>query len=77
MAVLPQFQKIQQDGSLDKMMELNMTALPQVQQVVSAFFAQFEEGIVAVHPWSDTVVTFFQELVQNPIMSILWISISG
>lgn len=69
-AVLPQFQKIQQDGSLDKMMELNMTALPQVQQVVSAFFAQLEEGIVAVHPWSDTVVTFFQELVQNPIMGV-------
>lgn len=69
-AVLPQFQKIQQDGSLDKMMELNMTVLPQVQQVVSDFLSQLEEGIVALHPWSDTVVTFFQELVQNPIIGL-------
>lgn len=67
-AVMPQLQKIQQDGSLDKMMELNMTALPQVQQLVSDFLSQLEGGIVAIHPWTDTVVTFFQELVQNPLM---------
>lgn len=67
-AVLPQFQKVQQDGSLDKMMELNMKSLSQVQQQVTDFLARLEEGIVAVHPWSDTVVTFFQELVHNPII---------
>lgn len=68
--VLPQFQQVQQDGSLDKMMELNMESLPQVQQQVSDFLGQLEERIVVIHPWTDTVVTFFQELVQNPPMGL-------
>lgn len=68
--VLPQFQQVQQDGSLDKMMELNMESLPQVQQQVSDFLGQLEERIVVIHPWTDAVLTFFQELVQNPPMGL-------
>lgn len=64
-AVLPQFQQVEADGSLDAMMELNMTRLPDVQKLVSDFFVQLGEGSLPVHPWSDTVFSLFQQLVQE------------
>ena len=64
-AVLPQFQQVEADGSLDTMMELNMTRLPDVQKLVSDFFVQLGEGSLPVHPWSDTVFSLFQQLVQE------------
>ena len=64
-AVLPQFQQVEADGSLDTMMELNMTRLPDVQKLVADFFVQLGEGSLPVHPWSDTVFSLFQQLVQE------------
>lgn len=64
-AVLPQFQQVEADGSLDAMMELNMTRLPDVQKLVADFFVQLGEGSLPVHPWSDTVFSLFQQLVQE------------
>lgn len=64
-AVLPKFQQVEADGSLDTMMELNMTSLPAVQELIAEFFTQLGEGKVPVHPWSDTVFSIFQQLVQD------------
>lgn len=63
--VLPKFQQVEADGSLDTMMELNMTSLPAVQELIANFFTQLGEGKVPVHPWSDTVFSIFQQLVQD------------
>ena len=63
--VLPKFQQVEADGSLDTMMELNMTSLPAVQELIAEFFTQLGEGKVPVHPWSDTVFSIFQQLVQD------------
>lgn len=64
-AVLPKFQQVEADGSLDTMMELNMTSLPAVQELIAEFFTQLGEGKVPVHPWSDTVFSIFQQLVHD------------
>lgn len=63
--VLPKFQQVEADGSLDTMMELNMTSLPAVQELIANFFTQLGEGKVPVHPWSDTVFSIFRQLVQD------------
>ena len=63
--VLPKFQQVEADGSLDTMMELNMTSLPAVQELIANFFTQLGEGKVPVHPWSDTVFSIFWQLVQD------------
>ncbi|MBO7174291.1 MAG: hypothetical protein J6V57_00895 [Spirochaetaceae bacterium] len=63
--VLPKFQQVEADGSLDTMMELNMTSLPAVQELIAEFFTQLGEGKVPVHPWSDTVFSIFRQLVQD------------
>lgn len=64
-AVLPKFQQVQADGSLDAMMELNMTSLPAVEELIAEFFTQLGESRVPIHPWSDTVFSIFQQLVQD------------
>ena len=38
---------------------------PEVQKLVSDFFVQLGEGSLPVHPWSDTVFSLFQQLVQE------------
>lgn len=70
-AVLPKFQQVEADGSLDAMMELNMTGLPEVQKLVADFFVQLGEGSLPVHPWSDAVFSLFQQLVQEfPVLEL-------
>ena len=74
-AVLPRFQQMKQDGSLDVMMEMNMTVLPNVEKKVADFFAQLGEGKLPLHPWSDTVFAIFRQLsrdfsVSNQIITI-------
>lgn len=67
LAILFQFQIIQQDGSLDKMQELNMTLLPEIKGILAEFYVSLGDGAVPVHPWSDAVLSFFKYLGQNPI----------
>ena len=74
-AVLPRFQQMKQDGSLDVMMEMNMTVLPDVEKKVADFFAQLGEGKLPLHPWSDTVFATFLQLsrdfsVSNEIITV-------
>ena len=70
-AVLPRFQQVEADGSLDAMMELNMTGLPEVQKLVADFFVQLGEGSLPVHPWSDAVFSLFQQLAQEfPVLEL-------
>ena len=74
-AVLPRFQQMKQDGSLDVMMEMNMMVLPNVEKKVADFFAQLGEGKLPLHPWSDTVFAIFRKLsmdfsVSNQIITI-------
>lgn len=64
-AVLPIFQQMKQDGSLDVMMEMNMTVLPDVEKKVADFFAQLGEGKLPLHPWSDTVFATFRQLSRD------------
>ena len=64
-AVLPRFQQMKQDGSLDVMMEMNMTVLPDVEKKVADFFAQLGEGKLPLHPWSDTVFATFRQLSRD------------
>ena len=61
-AVLPKFQQMKQDGSLDVLMEMNMMMLPDVEKKVADFFAQLGEGKLPLHPWSDTVFAIFRQL---------------
>lgn len=63
--VLPQFQQMEADGGLDAMMELNMTSLLEVQESIAGFFTRLGEGSLPVHPWSDTVLSIFQQLLQD------------
>lgn len=74
-AVLPRFQQMKQDGSLDVMMEMNMTVLPDVEKKVADFFDQLGEGKLPLHPWSDTVFATFRQLsrdfsVSNEIITV-------
>lgn len=64
-AVLPRFQQMKQDGSLDVMMEMNMTVLPDVEKKVADFFVQLGEGKLPLHPWSDTVFATFRQLSRD------------
>jgi hypothetical protein len=64
-AVLPRFQQMKQDGSLDVMMEMNMTVLPDVEKKVADFFDQLGEGKLPLHPWSDTVFAIFRQLSRD------------
>ena len=64
-AVLPRFQQMKQDGSLDVMMEMNMTVLPDVEKKVADLFAQLGEGKLPLHPWSDTVFATFRQLSRD------------
>lgn len=65
-AVLPQYQAVERDGSLDKIMELNISLLPEIQRRIAGFYAELGEGRLPVHPWSDAVLSIFQELAENP-----------
>lgn len=65
-SILPQFQQVERDGSLDEMMDLNMVVLPDIQSSISDFFTGLGEGSLPIHPWSDTVLSIFQHLVSNP-----------
>lgn len=64
-AVLPKFQQMKQDGSLDVLMEMNMTMLPDIEKKVADFFAQLGEGKLPLHPWSDTVFAIFRRLSRD------------